>query len=253
MGVRTNDPSALDELAGLLPPGASIHPAREVEHLMSVLFGGEARGGVRRFNLLYCDAGRFARTRDRQELLDSFESVVQLQVAAAAKRRVFVHAGVVGWRGRAILVPGRSFTGKTTLVGELVRAGAAYYSDEYAVLDEHGRVHPYPKPPSVRTDSTGRQYKVPLEEFGARGAAKGALPVGMVVLGEYRRGASWRPRELSAGRGALELLGHAVAARLRPERVLAAVSRVASEARVLKGVRGEAEATARRILAEASE
>jgi hypothetical protein len=34
-----------------------------------------------------------------------------------------------------------SYSGKTTLVSELIRAGATYYSDEYAVIDERGRVH----------------------------------------------------------------------------------------------------------------
>jgi hypothetical protein len=31
-------------------------------------------------------------------------------------------------------------------VAELVRAGATYYSDEFAVLDSRGRVHPFPRP-----------------------------------------------------------------------------------------------------------
>ena len=66
-----------------------------------------------------------------------------VHVANYAPDRVFVHAGVVAWRGRALVLPGTSFAGKTTLVAELVRAGAIYYSDEYAVLDEQGRVHPY--------------------------------------------------------------------------------------------------------------
>jgi hypothetical protein len=33
--------------------------------------------------------------------------------------------------------PGTSFTGKTTLVDQLIRAGATSYSDGYAVIDEH--------------------------------------------------------------------------------------------------------------------
>ncbi len=36
-----------------------------------------------------------------------------------------------------------SFSGKTTLVRALVDAGAVYYSDEFAALDETGRVIPY--------------------------------------------------------------------------------------------------------------
>ena len=74
-------------------------------------------------------------------ILDTLESDLQLHVAEQARRRLFVHAGVVGWKGRAIVIPGRSFTGKTTLVAELVRAGASYYSDEYALIDSRGKIH----------------------------------------------------------------------------------------------------------------
>jgi uridine kinase len=41
-----------------------------------------------------------------------------------------------------IAIPGRSFSGKTSLVTALVRAGAVYYSDEFAVIDRDGLVRP---------------------------------------------------------------------------------------------------------------
>jgi len=72
---------------------------------------------------------------------------VSRYIALWARRRVFVHAGVVAWQGRAVLIPGRTLSGKSWLVRALVRAGAEYYSDEFAVLDARGRVHPYPLPP----------------------------------------------------------------------------------------------------------
>ena len=74
-------------------------------------------------------------------------------VAQRSRQMLFVHAGVVGWRGLAIVIPGRSHTGKSTLVAELVRRGAVYYSDEFAVLDDTGRVHPYRRPPVLRDET----------------------------------------------------------------------------------------------------
>ena len=56
-----------------------------------------------------------------------------------------VHGGVVAHDGRAILLPGPTHAGKSTLVAELVRRGAPYFSDEYALIDADGRVHPYPR------------------------------------------------------------------------------------------------------------
>src|ERR671929_229610 len=84
------------------------------------------------------------------------------------------HAGVVGWQGRAILIPGRSFSGKSTLVAALVRAGATYYSDEFAVLDERGRVHPFPKKLSMRLEGSARPRFAPVEELGGR---RGTTPL----------------------------------------------------------------------------
>ena len=78
--------------------------------------------------------------------LAALEAALRAHVALQSPDRIFVHAGVVAVRGRAIVLPGTSYCGKTTLVAALVRAGATYFSDEFAVLDERGAVHPYPKP-----------------------------------------------------------------------------------------------------------
>src|SRR5205085_10523469 len=143
--------------------------------------------------------------------LEAFESDLQLYVAATARRRLFVHAGVVGWRGRAVVLPGRSFAGKTTLVAALVRAGATYYSDEYAVFDRAGRVHPYARPLALR-EGAGRQTKVSVEALdGVKGVR--ALPVGLVIVRVYRSGARLRVRWLSNGQGSMSLLAFIGASR----------------------------------------
>jgi len=78
-------------------------------------------------------------------------------IAETAHDRFFVHAGVVGWNGRAIVIPGQSKIGKTTLVEEFLRIGATYYSDEFAVFDRRGYVHPFARPLRVRTDGLQRK------------------------------------------------------------------------------------------------
>jgi hypothetical protein len=166
-----------------------------------------------------------------------FESDLKLHVAAGARRRVFVHAGVVGWRGQAILIPGRSFSGKTTLVAELVRAGATYYSDEYAVLDAQGRVHPYPRPLSVRQN--GKRVKRTAQMLGGKSGTE-PLAVGLVIVSRYKPGARWRPRALSAGEGALALIENTVSVQREPETVLETLRRAMPDAPVLKGVHGDA-------------
>lgn len=189
--------------------------------------------------MLYGDSKRICRARDEEALLDAFESDVTTYVAEHAPHRVFVHAGVVGWRGQAVLIPGRSFSGKTTLVAELVRAGATFYSDECAVLDRRGRVHPYPRALHIRENGDRRQASRTIEELGGVAGTK-PLPVGLVLMSRYKAGARWRPRPLSAGEGTLGLFANTFSARKRPEAALATLKQVTMRARVLKGVRGEA-------------
>jgi hypothetical protein len=147
---------------------------------------------------------------------------------------------VVGWRGRAMVIPGRSFSGKSCLVAALVRAGASYFSDEYAVIDEQGLAHPYPKPLSIRGVDGEPTRKTPVEALGGR-AAVDPLPVGLVVLTVYRTEARWSPVRLTSGQAVLALLENTVLARYRPGVALNTLQRVASGALALRGERGEAE------------
>jgi hypothetical protein len=249
LGVRVSDRALMPMLEERLPQGAKSCAARVVDRYFSVILGGRKEGTrIRNYNLLYVDHALFARSFRLDEALAGFESAVRLSVAELARGRIFVHAGVVGWKSRAILVPGKTFTGKTSLVAELVRAGATYYSDEFAVLDAQGRVYPFPKPLSIRANGSGAQRDLAPEDIGGRVGIK-PLPVGLVVLSEYKAGARWRPRALSPGLGALALLSHTVPARRAPERALATLERVVAQARVLKGRRGEAAATAPLVLA----
>ena len=143
-------------------------------------------------------------------------------------------------------------SGKSTLVNELIKAGATYYSDEYAVCDARGRVHPYPKPLALRKEGDVLPKPVRAGTMPGRPVVK-PLPVGLVVLTSYRSGARWRPRRLSHGRAVIELLNHTIPARMEPGRALATLKQVAAGALVLKGVRGEAGQMIDTLLARANE
>jgi hypothetical protein len=240
IGIRSNDPAALDRVCAHLPSEWENVTSSVVDRVYSILIGGQgSRANVRRLNLLYGDHVRLARSFDLDSLFETFESDLRLFVAELATHRVFVHAGVVGWKGQAIVIPGRSYSGKSTLVAELVRAGATYYSDEYAVLDSRGRVHPFSKPIELREEGKFQQRKVTVTELGGQSGTK-PLPVGLVLLTRFQSGARWRPRKLTPGKGVLELLFNTVSARRSPERALATLRVVASQAALLKGVRGNA-------------
>jgi hypothetical protein len=208
------------------------------------------RSGRKPFHILYSNAEQIARLRNLKALAGAFEHNVQLAVAQNARRKVFVHAGVVGWRGSAILIPGRSYSGKSTLVRELVRAGATYYSDEYAVLDERGRVHPFPRQLALRDENQINQ-KISFEELGG-GIGKHPLPVGTIFVTKFRERARWRPQQLTPGLGALELLANTVTARSGQPIVLEVLTRVSKNAKILKSARGEASFFAELLLQHAA-
>jgi hypothetical protein len=249
LGVRVNDSTLLKDLIARLTPGSKPATFAVVDHLYSII-GSRAKSDskVRRLSLGYWNLLRFARAREFDAVLDAFESHVQLTVAEHAPRRIFVHAGVVGWRDRAILIPGSSHSGKTTLVNELLRLGATYYSDEYAVLDERGRVHPYPRPLGMRFPGSGQSQKVPAEGIGAMVGSR-PLRVGLVVSTNYKDGARWQPRQITRGQGVLELMANTVSARSQPELALSVLPAALESARILKGVRGEASQVVESILA----
>jgi hypothetical protein len=248
IGVRVNDPSALPRIYEVLPPEWTAATSPVVEQLYSLVVGGYGpRPGQRRFSLLYSEADRIYRTLDHASIFDALEQELRLHVAEFASRRIFVHAGVVGWKGKAIVIPGSTHTGKSTLVAAFLRAGAVYYSDEYAVFDARGRVHPFPRPLSMRRDE--KQTRVGPEVFGAA-TGSDPLPVGLVLATRYRAQAQWRPRQLTPGQALLELLANTIAARRAPATALKFLGKAVSSARSLKSARGEADIIVAKVLGQ---
>ena len=242
IAVGGSHPDVLERARPYLPPGWK--PC-------------ESSGAQRRFDIQQETDGSYSFFTDKEGqtmglslelavlLLDT---EIRLYIARKAPGRIFVHAGVVAHRGKTIMLPGVSFAGKTTLVAALVRAGARYYSDEFAVLDENGHVHPYAKPLSLRNE---RQIQVDqaVESLGGT-AGDEALPVGVVAITSYKPGGQWQPRRLSGGEGAMAVLANTVPARERPQEALRAVRLAMDRAIVLESERGEAEAIAPLLLAE---
>jgi hypothetical protein len=238
--------------------GTSHVLARMVERLPPDWQASDSQADDPRFILTTADGLEYVLKRDGAVLtvaelevaLGVFDAQLRGYIALNSPDYIFVHAGVVGNRGRAIVIPGRSFSGKTTLVSELVRAGATYYSDEYAVLDEEGLVHPYAKPLSMRLEEGSRlQTDHYVADLGGS-AGVGPLPVGLIISAQYRFGARWQPQRLTSGDAVLELLANTVPAQERPQQSLAAISRAVDGATALQGDRGEAAEIADQLLAE---
>ena len=253
IGVRSNAPQLLASLGEHLPSGWEQASSPVVDRIYSILVGETGPSAkLKAFSRVYVDSVQLERSRDLEDVLERFQSDLRIFVAEHAKDRVFVHAGVVGWNGKAIVIPGRSYSGKSTLVAALVRAGATYYSDEYAVFDSRGRVHPFAKPLELRDEGEYTQTKVTVAELGGHSGTK-PLPVGLVLLTRFKSGSHWRPKRLTSGKGVLELLANTVSARRNPARAFTTLQMVTAKADVLKGVRGDVSEVVSALLAKADQ
>ncbi len=185
---------------------------------------------------------------EESKVLDRLDSEIRLTVGEFASGLVFVHSGAVSWKGRGILIPGRSFSGKTTLVAELVKQGATYYSDEYAILDSKGYLHPFPKTLSMRKrDLSREQTEMPVQNFGGVAGDK-AIPVGLLLVTKYKKHARWNPKALSRGEGVLTLVYNALPVRRNPEFTLNVLNKAVSNARCVESDRGDVKRVAQSLL-----
>src|SRR3954449_8576015 len=239
IGIEVGSAELLSRVLAILPPGRPCDSVPE-DHEFRLL----TTDGVS-----YWAQGPGESLRASSDLdvaLGVLDSQLRTFIAMAAPDHVFVHAGVVAFDDLAVVIPGPTFSGKTTLVAACVRAGALYYSDELTALDRDGLVHPYPKPLSMRVNG----FSQIDHDVATLGGTAGTLaaPVGSIIFAQYRPDAAWRPRHLSPGDAVLALLANTAQAHERPGEVLAAITRAVDGAVLLEGERGDAAEVVEQLL-----
>jgi len=251
-GVRVDDAAMLPELIDRLPPGSSVSEGAGAHELLYSVIAGDPVGAdpAARHWHVYAGEQSQAETSSRVDALEAFEGAVRFDVAQRADQWTFVHAGVVEWRGRAIVMPGASYSGKSRLVEALVRAGATYYSDEFAVLDAHGLVHPFAKALTLRRE-TGGVDRVSASDIGGA-AGQGAIPVGLVVATQFVSGTESTLSEMSPAAALVALLTNTVRAQVAPAEVMKTLAGAVRATAAVEGPRGEAAEVADDLLRRAS-
>lgn len=196
------------------------------------------------------DGTLLTRSRHKDAVAEAIANQLHFEIASRSTDFVFVHAGVVAWNGWAIVLPGRSMSGKTTLVTALLRAGAGYYSDEYAIFDGDGLVHPYARRLRVRSDDGTAMNKDARTLTSQIGTAP--IPLGMVAALRFEPGSELELEPISSGAAALALLDNTVRVRDEPASSVRAASST-GRAFSVTGVRGEADEAARLLIERATE
>jgi hypothetical protein len=238
--VMTSEAALVDRIRDSLPPGSAICDLDVADRIFAL------RVESGRFRVT-SGATEIASVTDADEAVASLASVLDFGIATASQSDIFIHAGVVGWDGRAIVMPGTSGSGKTTLVLALVEAGATYYSDEFAVIDDEGLVHAYARPPGVRDDATSTAWRR-RHLIDAVTSEPPPLPMGVVALTRYRLGRSWKSTPGTAAEGIVGLIRNSVGIRAEPERTMAILTKAVVGAEVVMGSRGDADRTAVSLL-----
>ena len=179
------------------------------------------------------------------ELMVAVQQWMDREVARRATGMTPVHAGVVRWQGRAILLPGTSGAGKTALVRALIRGGAAYCSDELALIDARGWVHAYPRHLIVR-DDRGIGRSIPLDPGSEK--TEGAIPAAMMVGLRFDAAASFAVEPITCSQALLVLLANSAHRLVSVTAVPAGMLHLAGTAASYRGTRGDADAASDAIL-----
>lgn len=169
------------------------------------------------------------------ESLADFESDLGLFVAEHLRELIAIHAALIAVDDCAILLPGASMSGKSTLAKAAVDHGLLVAGDEYALIDPStGLAHSWARPIRMRT--VGGWQRIDA----ARKVA--ALRVCLVADLEYQDSvaASLDTTALTGGELVMRLLANTVCARTRPEASLNAATAVAHQAVGIQGRRGDA-------------
>jgi len=149
---------------------------------------------------------------------------------------VAVHAGLIVIGNSAVILPGPSLSGKSTLCEAAGSLGLRVLSDEYALVKPDGTVVGWPRPIRLRNpDGTWRHGQTPV-------TATRPYPVGLIATLTFTEGVSGAEfGPCTPGDATLDLLANTVCAQLRPEVAFHTAVHLARSCPAVRGMRGEAE------------
>jgi hypothetical protein len=238
--ITVNTPELAKGVPAYVPFGAVVREPADTDGHFAV----RARDGV--YTVVQED-GTTQPYEHPHVAMTTLASHLALYLMSRSPEVLFIHATAVASGGRAIVLPGRMGTGKSMLMMALLRAGAAFYSDDYLPLDPQGRAHPYPLPPWFRDPESGSYSPQAFEALNPT-VGEDPVPVGMIAHVVYKPGASLSVRPVTAGKGVLIMLDNALGTHQSPGLALTAARSAAARACVLECERDDADEAAAALL-----
>lgn len=205
--------------------------------------------GSRPGSLALARDGMFTERDDPGTLAEIWMSTVSYDLAYHSRGGLLLHAGALVGKQGAVLLPGQSGIGKTTLVLWLASRGHAVLTDELVFVPEGTTsVVPCPRPLNLKrpsrellrgvVDLEGHAAHVFENELGCLVSLgflnpdppPGALPLRLALFPRYEPGSSLTLEPLSKSQTALEFMQCLVNARNLPEHGLPGIARLAAAA-----------------------
>lgn len=236
-----------DEWISEVVPDAFSVRSSDTDHeiIEIVTTGNPAERGLKYRGELLCGFTGF-----NSETAQGFEGNIQFIIADnTAPGFVLLHSGAVVLGDYGILFPAGTGRGKTTFTNSLLDLGASYCSDDCAVVDSAGMLHPYPTPLKLRRSDGTRDRLVPSE--AGYEVPDSPVPVRCVAFTEFSPGARFTPSQLGRADAMMKLLENLFlpsAIRCWPEETVGVLAAVLDDALILKGERGESEQSARELI-----
>ncbi len=233
IAVRSSSERDWETIEGYLPTGRPLAGTRQPRIVYSFTPIDAPRVlEPANQHVLYRGTERLIRSKDLTAVLKTLSSDLHWQVAAHTRSSILVHAGAVAYQGRGVIMPGHSRAGKSTLVAALLRRGATYYSDEAALIDRRGLLHPLGEPiwlePRGTPAGTPKQPLAPAA-LGAR-LGRAACAIQLIAFPEWAPHARRRVTPLAEPAVLASLLLHTLVGTAHPARTLTFLTRTIKDA-----------------------
>ncbi len=108
-----------------------------------------------------------------EEVLPHVEWAINWEVVRRLDSYLQLHAGVMERNGVGVVLPASPGSGKTTLCAGLLAHDWRFLSDEFALIDADGMIHPYPKALCIKEGSFEVMDHLGLELISPRRYRKG--------------------------------------------------------------------------------
>jgi hypothetical protein len=150
-------------------------------------------------------------------------------VALAASRHHCLHAAAVSHRGRALIMPAGTGSGKSLLTAWLVASGFEYLTDELILVDDGYGIGGIARPIQIKRRGLPivsqlidkgksvipgtRSNSVPVAHLGGRSSSVVRHALGLVVFPEFKQGSGYELSPLTAAAAGMKFMSSHINAR----------------------------------------